>query len=160
MRKASAPALLLLLAGLVSGCGSTSNDRKPAARPAARPLSAAAQSAEQVSAAEFPPAGGRSLQAIASTMSRGPQPGLATSVYVPGRERFGFGLVDQNRQFFFAKSALYLATSTRSPALGPYPAPLDPMVAGPPFESRTVTADRSAPKAIYAAEVPFPRPGR
>jgi hypothetical protein len=58
-----------------------------------------------------------------------------------------------------AKSAVYVARTPKSRALGPFPAPAYSMDAAPRFRSRTVAADKAAPKAIYAAQLPLRRAG-
>jgi hypothetical protein len=113
-----------------------------------------------VRASDFPRAGGRTLEQIANTIESGPQVGLATSVFTPGRNRFAFGVIDSQQRFVLAKSAVYLARRPNDRALGPFPAPAYSMETAPRFRSRTVAGDSAAPKAIYAAHVPLKDAGR
>ncbi len=110
--------------------------------------------------ADFPAAGGRTLQALADGVEAGSQVGLASSVLLPRRERVAFGMIGADRRFVYGKSALYVADSPGSKARGPYPAPADSIVPEPAFLSRGAAADTKDIKAIYAAQVPFPGPGR
>jgi len=146
--------------GLVfSGCGGDEgSEPSPGDRGGA--IEERLKEARQVTRADFPPAGARSLEEIANTVEAGPQVGLATSVHTTGRTRIAFGLVDASSAFVYGRSAVYLAPTPRSKAQGPFPAPLETMVPAPRFRSRTVARDRAAPKAIYATEVPLRRPGR
>jgi hypothetical protein len=118
------------------------------------------RAAADVSAADFPAAGGRTLEEIAATARPGVEVGLATSVYTTGENRFAFGLIDQAGKPVIGKSAVYLARAPGAPAEGPFPAPLGSMVAERPFRSRTVTQDEGSPKTIYATRVRLERPGR
>jgi hypothetical protein len=111
-------------------------------------------------AADFPAAGGRTLQAIADTVQAGPQLGLATSVFTPGRDRIAFGVVDKDNNFVYGKSAVYIAADPTEKALGPFPAPADALVTKPAFRSQNAAVESSPIAQIYAAEVPFERAGR
>jgi hypothetical protein len=146
-------ALLVLSAPLVVACGGDDEEssRKSRAGEADRHL----QQASQVRASDFPRARGRTLQEIANTLESGLEVGLATSLYTPGRNRLAFGVIDSQRRFVLAKSAVYLAPAPGARALGPFPAPAYSMAASPRFRSRTVARDSGAPKAIYAAQVPL-----
>jgi hypothetical protein len=159
-------AALVAVALATAGCG---GEAKPAPRTSATSataatkadsLPAAAVVAEQVSAAEFPAPGGRSLQQLASTLSPGPQLGLAVSVLLPGSQRLAFGLLSASNEPLYAKTAVYIATRPNAPAQGPFPAPLDPMIPPAPYLSKTVATDSGAVKAIYETNVPFPHPRR
>jgi hypothetical protein len=118
------------------------------------------EAAARPSPADFPAAGGRTLQGIADTVEAGSQVGLASSVLVPGTERVAFGVIGADKSFLYGRSALYVAASPGSQAVGPYPAPADSIVPEPAFLSRGAAADTKDIKAIYAAEVPFREPGR
>lgn len=85
--------------------------------------------------------------------------GQATSVLLTGHERLAFGLLDSANRFVYGKTAVYLAARPTEPAQGPFLAPLDSMVAAPPYQSKTTANDPAAVKGIYEATVPFPRPG-
>jgi hypothetical protein len=89
----------------------------------------------------------------------GPEVGLATSVLLPREERVAFGMIGKDRGFLYGKSALYVAETPQSRARGPYPAPADSIVPTAAFISRQTSADTAGIKAIYAAQVPFPKAG-
>lgn len=144
-------------ANTVSNATQTSRARAPAA---AITVPAEAKIAEHVSATEFPPSGGRSLEQLASMVKAGPKLGLAVSALIPGTQRFAFGLLTSDNQLLYAKSAVYVAQRPSAPARGPYPAPLDSMIPSPPYVSKTVAGDAASAKAVYETAIPFARPGR
>lgn len=154
-------ALACALALLAAGCGEEDDGRDGAAanaRPA--PPSAQLRAAARPAAADFPRPQGRSLQALADTMRAGLEAPLATSEHAPGRTRIAFGLLDAERAFVLAPTAVYVARSPGAPARGPFLAPADSMEVRPPFRSRTSGTDPEEVSAIYHAEVAVPRPGR
>lgn len=161
LRRPSVPGLLavVLLVLAPAGCGG-SGDSDGSGGSNAAVTEKRVQRAAEVSAEDFPAIEGRTLQAIADTVQRGPQVGLATSVLLPRKERVAFGVMGADNRFVYAKSALYVAETPDSKARGPYPAPADSIVPNSPFLSRGTAADTAGIKAIYAAEVPFPKPGR
>jgi hypothetical protein len=116
--------------------------------------------AGKVKASEFPAPAGRTLRQMADGVQAGPQVGLATSVLLPGTQRLAFGIIDAKGTFLYAKTAIYIARGLNAPASGPYPAPIDSMRVRPAFVSKTSSLDAASIKAIYAAQIPFPRPGR
>jgi hypothetical protein len=86
--------------------------------------------------------------------------GLATSVYTPGENRLGFGVIDQAQNFVYGKTAVYLARSPDGKAIGPFPAPADPLVVEPPFRSEGAADVTTDIAAIYEARVDLPSPGK
>jgi len=159
MRSAPRPVRSAVAAGItaaaLAGCGGGSEAAKTSA-----PVPPEIQRAMDVKAADFPSAGGRTLQQVAETATPGPQVGLASSVFTPGVNRLAFGLIDQQQGFVYAPSAVYVARAPNAPAQGPYPAPADPMLVRGPYQSKTSSADPNALKAVYAAAVPLRAPGR
>ncbi|HEX2103963.1 MAG TPA: DUF47 family protein [Solirubrobacteraceae bacterium] len=167
-RLALAPlcAALTVLAVAACGGGSDSGSDSDTGRAQAPPgvsqqeferrLAEAASATE----ADFPPAAGRTLQAIADTVQAGPQLGLATSVFTPGDERLAFGLIDQSNNFIYGKTAVYIARDPSQRALGPFPAPADALVTKPAFRSQNAAVESSPIAQIYATKVPFERAGR
>jgi hypothetical protein len=156
-RRALSGALTVLAALSIAACGGDDDSSESATGNAVQREVAAAS---KVSATDFPATKGRTLQEIADTVESGPEVGLATSVLLPREERVAFGLIGSDRSFVYGKSALYAAKSPDSKARGPYPAPADSIVPESPFLSRGAAADTEDIKAIYAARVPFPEPGR
>jgi len=138
-----------------SGGGASSAD---ATAPAPPPAVAAAQ---HPTAAEFPAARGRTLRQLADGLDGGgPQVALATTLYTPGRNRLGFGVIGQDGAFLYGDTAVYVARSPDAPAHGPFLAPADSLIVRPPFRSQTSASDPAEVKAVYYADVELPRAGR
>jgi hypothetical protein len=117
--------------------------------------------AESPHAANFPAAGGRTLQAIASqSVPDKTNVAVATTTFVPGTNRFSFGLLDASgAKFVYGETAVYIADRLTGKAQGPFVAPAESLVPAPQFISQITAADAAAPKAVYAAQVPFRKPG-
>jgi hypothetical protein len=115
--------------------------------------------AATVTAADFEPARGRTLEQIAETVTGQAQAGLATSVLEPGPNRLAFGVIDDQNRFLYGRTAVYVARTPSSRARGPYPAPADTLVTEPRYRSRTAAEEDDHIAAIYAADVPFERAG-
>ena len=148
-----------LLAFAVSGCGDDGGPKAPKGVKQSvfeRQL----KDAQRVSAGDFAPAGEKTLQHLAATAKGGPQAGLATSVFVPGENRLAFGVLDAKRRFVYGKTAVYAGRSPSSRAQGPYAAPADSLVTDGRYRSRQAATEDGPLAAIYAAKVPFKRPGR
>ena len=122
-------------------------------------LRGAIASAKQVSKDDFPAVGGRSLQQVANGV-RPVQAGLATAQFVRGRNRLAFGVIDKQNRFIYGKSAVYIARGPSERAIGPYPAPADPLVVEPPFRSKGAALESNAIAAIYETEVELPGQGK
>ena len=106
----------------------------------------------------FPPAAGRSLTQLARLGHAGPQLGAATGTFTPGVDRLAFALTTSQGAFVYGPTAVYLARTPSSPATGPFLAPADPMSVAPQFRSRQNSGPGGI-EAIYAAQLPLPRPG-
>ena len=151
MRRIRQLLVLLAIAAAVpalSACGDSAGAAKPQPPPAAPPR-----------AGQFPKPAGQTLEQIAATAPRGPQVGLATSVFTPGANRVAFGLIDSTHRFAYGQAALYIAPTPGAPAEGPFLAPLDSIQPSPAFRSQTTAADTSAIKAIYYTQIQFAKPG-
>jgi hypothetical protein len=154
---------LIAVAMLLAGCGggdAASGGAKPPPGVSQKDFSRQLEDASTSTVADFPAAGGRTLQQIADTALAGNQVGFATSVLTPGTERLGFGVIDKDRAFVYGKTAVYIARSPESRAEGPFPAPADSLVTKPAFRSQNAAVETSPIAQIYAAQVPFPRAGR
>jgi len=95
--------IAVLLAGSValagiSACGGSAGTAKSQPPPAAPPT-----------AGQFPKPAGRTLQQLATSAPRGPQVGIATSVFTPGENRVAFGLIDDGQKFVYGQVAIYIA---------------------------------------------------
>jgi hypothetical protein len=165
--------LLTLGAIALGGCGSSSKSSTSASKDSAQTTSTATSSqtssspppavaelaaAQRPSASQFPPANGRTLQQLASTVGSSAQLGAATGTFTPGTGRFAFALNTSSGAFIYAPTALYIAKSPTSPAKGPFLAPADPMTVAPQYRSKENTGPGGI-QAIYAANVPLPHAG-
>jgi hypothetical protein len=147
---------------LLAGCGSDGGADKPRAPQAATSakLRAELKGATASTAADFPPAAGRSLQAVANGADlTGTQVGLAGSVYTVGKNRLAFGVIDPKSGFVYGKTAVYVADRPQAKARGPYPAPADLLITDPAFRSQTAATEKDVFAAIYETEVPLERAG-
>jgi hypothetical protein len=86
--------------------------------------------------------------------------GLAGSLYLAGQDnRVAFGVIDSNAGFLYGKTALYVARTPTSKAKGPYVAPADVLVTDAPYRSQQAATEADPFAAVYAAQVPFEKPG-
>ncbi len=154
-------AITSLVALALAGCGGdTKSQETPKGDDALAGVEFgdAIRSARSVRAADFPATRGRTLQQIAEGLPS-IQLGPATSVFTPGTNRLAFGLLDQTNTFVYGKTGVYLAPAPDAKALGPFPAPADPLVVEPAFRSRGAADPAGEIAAIYHARVDLPRPG-
>jgi hypothetical protein len=166
-RLATGAACVLAAALALSACGgggSTSATTATAAKaadnePPGAPTAAQLAQAEHPVTSAFPAAGGKSLTALSSGASEQAQLGLSTGTFLPGTNRFGFALVSKQRSLFYGPTVLYVAKTPTSPARGPFPAPIDPMIVPPQFRSKNAAAGPDSIEAIYSAHVPVAKPG-
>jgi hypothetical protein len=165
-----APALAAALAALVlaaAGCGGGDGgggSDAPAKDPVAQVpsnLQDKVRAAGDPQASEFPKPAGKTLQALADEIGGGPQMGLAGSIYLAGQKnRVAFGVIDDQSGFVYGKTALYYARTPGSPAKGPFVAPADVLVTEPPYRSQQAATEADPFAAVYAAQVPFSKPGQ
>jgi hypothetical protein len=155
--------VLLAAAVLIAGCGGgdDSASKDPASQvPKEGGLQDKVRDAQSVTAADFPAAGGRTLQQVANESgSAGPELGMATSVFIPGKNRVAFGMIDDQSGFVYGKTAVYVAPSPGAKALGPFPAPADVLITQGRYRSKQAATESDPFAAVYAAEVPFKKPG-
>ncbi len=164
-RSAPGRALLAiaLAAALVAGCGSDSaktGSAKPPPGVSQSRFAALLDDAAKVTKTDFKPAAGHTLTQIAATAKSQAQVGFASSVIEPGANRLAFGVLDQQNNFLYGRTAVYVAASQKSPARGPFVAPADTLVTKPAFRSQTAAAESSPIAAIYAANVTFKKAGK
>ena len=159
MRAAARLILLPLL--LLAACGGDEGSEGGGARsdPGEARFAAAIREAQRVEAGDFPAPAGRTLEKVASKRPA-VSAGLATSVYTPGSNRLAIGVIDNEQRFVYGKTVVYLARKPDATAIGPIPAPADPLVVEPPFRSRGAADADSEVAAIYEARVDLPRAGR
>jgi hypothetical protein len=158
-----AAALLAVLGGCGgNGDGGGGGSDNPAEQvPEAGGLRTAIEAAQHPSKADFQAPGGRTLQEIADNIGGGQQEAaLASSVFTVGTNRLAFGVIDQGAQFVYGKTAVYVARTPDSKARGPYVAPADVLMTQPPYRSKQAANEKDPFSAVYAAQVPFDRPGK
>jgi hypothetical protein len=156
--------LCCCLAALAVGCGGGDDDsassRKDPVEQVPSNLQAQVREAQNPQKSEFPKPTGKTLQELADSIGGGPEMGLAGSIFVAGQEnRVAFGVIDDNAGFVYGKTALYVAPSPNEPAKGPYVAPADVLVTEPPYRSQQAATEADPFAAVYAAQVPFQKPG-
>jgi hypothetical protein len=149
----------LVLAAGCGGDGGSDGQEDPVAQVPSG-LQEKVREARDPQPSEFPAAGSKTLQELADEIGGGPEMGLASSVFVAGREnRVAFGVIDSNAGFLYGKTALYVARSPNAKAKGPYVAPADVLVTDAPYRSQQAATEADPFAAIYAASVPLPKPG-
>ena len=84
---------------------------------------------------------------------------MASSVFTVGTDRVAFGIVDEGAQFVYGKTAVYVARTPEGKARGPYLAPADVLLTEPAYRSKQAATETDPFSAVYAAQVPFDRPG-
>ena len=162
MRRSGVLAALCALVVAAAGCGGGGGSKAPDDPVARVPsgLQEKVRAARAPQPSEFPAASGKTLQALADQIGGGPEMGLAGSVFLAGREnRVAFGVIDSNAGFVYGKTALYVARAPDAPARGPYVAPADVLVTDPPYRSQQAATEADPFAAVYAAQVPFEKPG-
>jgi hypothetical protein len=160
--------LVAALAAVVlaaAGCGGDDGgSEEPAGDPVTQVpsgLQEKVRAARDPQASEFPAPAGKTLQALADEIGGGPEMGLASSVFLAGQEnRVAFGVIDDTAGFLYGKTALYVARSPTSRAKGPYVAPADVLVTEAPYRSEQAATESDPFAAVYAAQVPFEKPGK
>jgi hypothetical protein len=159
--------LAALLAGATlsaAGCGgdSAGSTKDPVSQvPKEGGLQDKVRAAQHVSAAGFPSASGKTLQQLAAEVKGGGgvEAGLASSVFTVGESRFAFGMIDNQGQFVYGPSAVYVAPKPNDPAEGPFPAPADVLLTQPRYRSQQAAEETDPFAAVYEANVRFDQKG-
>ena len=153
-----AASIALVFAAL--GCGGGSEEPADPVAQVPSGLQEKVRAARAPQPSEFPTAAGKTLQALADEIGGGTEMGLASSVFLAGQEnRVAFGVIDREAGFLYGKTALYVARSPGAAAKGPYVAPADVLVTDPPYRSQQAATEADPFAAVYAAQVPFGKPG-
>jgi hypothetical protein len=156
-----ATALVLAVAGCGGDDGGPDAPAKDPVTQVPSGLQEKVRAAQNPQPSEFPKPAGKTLQALADEIGGGPQMGLAGSIYLAGQEnRVAFGVIDDQAGFLYGKTALYYARTPTSPAKGPYVAPADVLVTEAPYRSQQAATEADPFAAVYAAHVPFSKPGQ
>jgi hypothetical protein len=159
--------LAALLAGAllaVAGCGGddgSSDD--PVSRVSEEGgLQEKVRAASSPRKADFPSADGKTLNQIAEEVRGGgsTEVGLATSVFTVGEGRLAFGMIDDQGQFVYGPTVVYVAPTPDEPAEGPFVAPADVLVTQGRYRSRQAAEESDPFAAVYQADVRFDRKGQ
>jgi hypothetical protein len=154
------PAALAALVLAAAGCGGGNDEPADPVAQVPSGIQEKVRAARDPQPSEFPATGTKTLQALADEIGGGTEMGMASSVFVAGRRnRVAFGVIDQNAGFLYGKTALYVARSPAAQAKGPYVAPADVLVTDPPYRSEQAATEADPFAAVYAAQVPFAKPG-
>ena len=153
----------LLSALLLAGCGGDGGSSgDPVSQvPESGGLQDRVRAAQQVSERDFPAAKGKSLQDLAGEVkgAGSTDVGLASSVFTVGDNRLAFGMIDDQGQFLYGPTVVYVAPNPNAPARGPYAAPADVLLTEPRYRSRQAAEESDPFAAVYEAEVPFNKKG-
>jgi hypothetical protein len=155
--------LAVLLAGAMVGCGGDdSASEDPVSRvPAEGGLQENVRAASQPDKSIFPSADGKTLNDLAEEIKGGgsTEVGLATSVFTVGEDRLAFGMIDDQGQFVYGPTAVYLAPTPDQPAEGPFLAPADVLITEGRYRSRQAAEETDPFAAVYQANVRFDQKG-
>jgi hypothetical protein len=155
--------LAALLAGALAGCGGDdgSSDDPVNRVPAEGGLQENVRAASKPDASAFPAAEGKSLNDLAQEIKGGgsTEVGLATSVFTVGKDRLAFGMIDDQGQFVYGPTAVYLAPTPDQPAKGPFVAPADVLITEGRYRSQQAAEESDPFAAVYEAQVEFDQKG-
>jgi hypothetical protein len=148
----------------LAGCGGDSNENAdPVAQVAEdgglqEKVRAAAKPDESI----FPPSQGKTLEQVAEEVRGGgaTEVGLASSVFTTGgKNRLAFGVIDDQGQFVYGETAVYVAPTPQEPAKGPFVAPADVLVTEGRYRSKQAATEADPFAAVYQAQIPLNRKG-
>jgi hypothetical protein len=155
--------LAALLVCAMAGCGGDggSSDDPVSRVPTEGGLQEKVRAASQPDTAGFPSARGKTLNQLAEEIKGGgsTEVGLATSVFTVGKDRLAFGMIDDQGQFVYGPSVVYMAPTPDAPARGPFAAPADVLVTEGRYRSRQAAEETDPFAAVYQSQVRFNRPG-
>ena len=155
--------LAAVLAGAIVGCGGDGGGSDdPVSRvPEEGGLQENVRAASQPDESAFPSADGKTLNDLAEEVKGGgtTEVGLATSVFTVGEDRLAFGMIDDQGQFVYGPTAVYLAPTPDQPAEGPFVAPADVLITEGRYRSRQAAEETDPFAAVYQANVRFDQKG-
>ncbi len=155
--------LAALLAGAMAGCGGDDGSSgDPVSQvPAEGGLQENVRAASKPDASIFPSAEGKSLNELAQEIRGGgsTEAGLATSVFTVGKNRLAFGMIDDQGQFVYGPTAVYMAPTPNEPAQGPFLAPADVLITEGRYRSKQAAEESDPFAAVYEAPVEFDKKG-
>ena len=119
------------------------------------------RAASQPDESIFPSATGKTLNDLAEEVKGGgsTEVGLATSVFTVGENRLAFGMIDDQGQFVYGPTAVYVAPTPDQPAEGPFLAPADVLITEGRYRSRQAAEETDPFAAVYQANVQFDQKG-
>jgi hypothetical protein len=162
MRRLVLAALVGALLALVGCGGDDGASDDPVSRvPEEGGLRENVRAASKPDASAFPTAEGKTLNQLAEEVKGGgsTEVGLATSVFTVGEDRLAFGMIDDQGQFVYGPTAVYVAPSPDEAAKGPFVAPADVLVTEGRYRSRQAAEESDPFAAVYQATVSFDRKG-
>ena len=149
---------------LVTGCGGDDgSSTDPVSQvPTEGGLQQRVRAASQPRESDFPSAKGKTLQQLAEEIRGGgsAEAGLATSVFTVGKDRLAFGVIDDQGQFVYGKTAVYVAPTPNDRAKGPFVAPADVLATEGRYRSKQAATETDPFAAVYQSEVPFDKKGK
>ena len=155
--------LAALLVGALVGCGSDngSSDDPVSRVPTEGGLQENVRAASKPDASAFPSAEGKTLNELADEIKGGgsTEVGLATSVFTVGKDRLAFGVIDDQGQFVYGPTAVYMAPTPDEPAKGPFLAPADVLITQGRYRSEQAAEESDPFAAVYQANVEFDKKG-
>lgn len=153
----------LLASALLAGCGGDggSSGNPVEQVPKAGGLQDRVRAAQDVKLADFPASKGKTLQEVAAEVkgAGSVDVGLASSVFNVGEDRLAFGMIDNQGQFVYGPTVVYVAPNPGAPARGPYAAPADVLLTEGRYRSRQSAEESDPFAAVYEAQVPFDKKG-
>jgi hypothetical protein len=149
---------------VVAGCGGGDDgaSEDPVSRvPEEGGLRENVRAASNPDASAFPPAEGKTLNELAEEVkgAGSTEVGLATSVFTVGEDRLAFGMIDDQGQFVYGPTAVYIGTAPDEPAKGPFVAPADVLITEGRYRSRQAAEESDPFAAVYQATVEFDQKG-
>jgi hypothetical protein len=145
------------------GCGGDegSSDDPVSRVPTEGGLQENVRTASKPDASIFPSAEGKSLNEMAQEIKGGgsTEVGLATSVFTVGKDRLAFGMIDDQGQFVYGPTAVYMAPTPDKPAQGPFLAPADVLITEGRYRSQQAAEESDPFAAVYQANVDFTQKG-
>jgi hypothetical protein len=163
MRRLVLAALLACAVFALGGCGGDDPaSEDPVSRvPEEGGLQERVRAASDPDLSAFPVSDDKTLNQLAEEVKGGgsTEVGLATSVFTVGESRLAFGMIDDQGQFVYGPTAVYVAPTPDSPASGPYPAPADVLVTEGRYRSRQAAEESDPFAAVYQTRVPFEKQG-
>ena len=149
------------MAGCGGGDGGGASDDPVSRVPEEGGLQENVRAASKPDKSAFPSAEGKSLNELAEEVkgAGSTEVGLATSVFTVGEDRLAFGMIDDQGQFVYGPTAVYMAPTPDDPAQGPFLAPADVLITQGRYRSQQAAEESDPFAAVYQADVRFDQKG-